>query len=80
MKTRIELQDDLDMLEAAASGIRHPGPGSQSLLEAIDELLNHPSVDPRDRTWFGVQLYKLRVRHGLPVEQEPSYRQADPEC
>ena len=74
MKSRIQLQDDLDMLEAAANGIRYPGPGSQALLAAIDELLHHPFIDPRDKPWLEARLNKLRVRHGLPMDDDQPHR------
>jgi hypothetical protein len=78
MKSRIELQDELDMLEAAASGIRYPGPGSSALLQAIVDLSDHPLVRLRDRPWLNAQLDKLRARHGLPVSEDPSAMQSGP--
>jgi hypothetical protein len=79
MKSRIELQDDLDMLEAAASGIRYPGSGSDALLQAIAELSDHPLVRLRDRPWLKVQLDKLRARHGLPTSEDPSIMCSGPQ-
>lgn len=78
MKSRIELQDELDMLEAAASGIRYPGPGSSALLQAIVDLSDHPLVRVRDRPWLNVQLDKLRARHGLPASEDPPLMQSEP--
>lgn len=79
MKSRIELQDDLDMLEAAASGIRYPGPGSSALLQAIIDLSDHPLVRARDRSWLNAQLDKLRARHGLPTSEDPPVMQSGPQ-
>ena len=59
------------MLEAAASGIRYPGPGSSALLQAITDLADHPLVRERDRSWLNAQLDKLRARHGLPTGKDP---------
>ena len=78
MRSRIELQDELDMLEAAASGIRYPGPGSSALLQAITDLSDHPLVRERDRTWLNAQLDKLRARHGLPTSEDPPAMQSEP--
>lgn len=79
MKSRIELQDELDMLEAAASGIRYPGPGSSALLQAIVDLSDHALVRLRDKPWLNAQLDKLRARHGLPTGEEPHVMQSGPQ-
>jgi hypothetical protein len=79
MRSRIELQDELDMLEAAASGIRYPGPGSSALLQAIVDLADHPLVRVRDKPWLNAQLDKLRARHGLPPSEDPPVSQSEPQ-
>ena len=66
IKTRLDLQDRLDTIDASAKAMMSTAHGLDALESEMLRLLSGPGVATVDRQWLRDQLCRVCVRQSLP--------------
>lgn len=66
IKTRLDLQDRLDTIDASAKTMMSTSYGLAALENTMQQLLSGPGVATVDRQWLRDQLCRVCVRQRLP--------------
>jgi hypothetical protein len=66
IKTRLDLQDRLDTIDASAKTMMSTTYGLDALESAMQQLLSGPGVATVDRQWLRDQLCRVCIRQRLP--------------
>jgi hypothetical protein len=66
MKTRLDLQDRLDTIDASVKTMMSRADGSIALESVMRQLLSGSDVAKDDRQWLRDQLCRVCIRRSLP--------------